>query len=165
MNNANLTNTFETSEFGTGVTQTFTSPTNWLPGDTTTANFTAVNNKETEVAVKITLTEQWKAANNSILSGWITSSGNPSAHTNNEATDEKSLETALQILAKPSDKPQFLEVFLDAADDAAVLNQVFRTVNEELIPEDTSFEHQAKKMAKKILSEEQIQKLRKVIKK
>ena len=89
MNNANVTNTFETSEFGTGVTQTFTSPTNWLPGDTTTANFTAVNNKETEVAVKITLTEQWEAANHTILSGWITSSGNPSSHTNNEATDEK----------------------------------------------------------------------------
>ena len=108
-----------------------------------------------------TIDQNIAAQHRKIAKGWIQSLN----FDYYEATDEKSLETALQILAKPSDKPQFLEVFLDAADDAAVLNQVFRTVNEELIPEDTSFEHQAKKMAKKILSEEQIQKLRKVIKK
>ena len=88
-NNASVTNTFETSEFGTGITQTFTSPTNWLPGTTTDASVIATNYKDTEVAVKVTLSDQWKAKNNSILSGWVTSTGSPSAHTNNEATDQK----------------------------------------------------------------------------
>lgn len=88
-NSSSFNNQFTTSEYGTSVTQTFTSPTNWLPGDTTSASVIATNNKETEVAVRVTLTESWKAKNNSTLTGWITSSGNPSAHTNNEATDEK----------------------------------------------------------------------------
>ena len=88
-NSSSVANTFVTGEYGTSVTQTFTSPDNWLPGTTTDASVIATNNKPTEVAVKITLSENWKAANNDILSGWVTATGNPSAHTNNEATDER----------------------------------------------------------------------------
>ena len=88
-NQASVENEFTASEFGTTVTQTFVSPDNWLPGTTTNASIIATNNKNMEVAVKVTLSEEWKAANNSTLSGWVTSSGNPSAHTNNEVTDQK----------------------------------------------------------------------------
>ena len=58
-NSTSITNEFETSEYGTDVTETFTSPTGWQPGDETPKVLTVKNTGEVDEAVRIKVEEKW----------------------------------------------------------------------------------------------------------
>ena len=84
-NSTSLDNIFQTKPYGTTVEETFTSPSNWLPGDEITKEITATNTGEVDQAVRIKLTESWIPFNsNSTLNGWIHQDGTKSTHTSNE---------------------------------------------------------------------------------
>ena len=84
-NSTSLDNIFQTKPYGTTVEETFTSPSNWLPGDEITKEITATNTGEIDQAVRIKLTESWIPFNsNSTLNGWIHQDGTKSTHTSSE---------------------------------------------------------------------------------
>ena len=84
-NSTDIDNIFLTKPYGTTVEETFTSPSNWLPGDEITKEITATNTGEIDQAVRIKLTESWIPFNsNSTLNGWIHQDGTKSTHTSNE---------------------------------------------------------------------------------
>ena len=84
-NSTDIDNIFLTKPYGTTVEETFTSPSNWLPGDEITKEITATNTGEVDQAVRIKLTESWIPNNsNSTLNGWIHADGTKSTHTSNE---------------------------------------------------------------------------------
>ena len=79
-NNTSVNNIFTTQPYGTTVEETFTSPSNWLPGTTTEKTVVATNTGNVDEAVRISLSESWTTANHNTLNGWITSSGTKSSH-------------------------------------------------------------------------------------
>ena len=101
-NSVNIDNEFKTKEYGTVVTETFTSPDNWLPGDTTVKTVVAENTGSVDQAVRISLTESWKTNNNGTLNGWMHPDGTKSDHESEAelSTDER---VALINLANASD--------------------------------------------------------------
>lgn len=101
-NETSLNNEFKTKEYGTVVTETFTSPDNWLPGDTTTKTVVAENTGEVDEAVRISLTESWKTKNNGTLNGWIHPDGTKSDH-ESASELENDERVAVINLANPSD--------------------------------------------------------------
>lgn len=62
-----ITNVFKTKPYSTEVTETFTSPNNWLPGTTTNKSVVAKNTGDVDVAVRMSYTESWKSANGQTL--------------------------------------------------------------------------------------------------
>ena len=80
-NSTILDNLFSTKEYGTTYTETFVSPDNWLPGDTTDKTVTVTNSGEVDEAVRISYTENWSTHNNGTLNGWIHPDGTKSNHT------------------------------------------------------------------------------------
>ena len=89
-NSTSVENTFTTKEYGTTYTESFVSPENWLPGDTTEKTLVATNTGEVDEAVRISLSETWTPNNsNATLTGWIHADGTKSNHTteNELATD------------------------------------------------------------------------------
>ena len=58
-NSTSITNEFETSEYGTDVIETFTSPTGWQPGDETPKVLTVKNTGEVDEAVRIKVEENY----------------------------------------------------------------------------------------------------------
>ena len=90
-NSSTVNNIFTTQPYGTTVTETFTSPSNWLPGTTTDKTVVATNTGNVDEAVRISLSENWTTANHNTLNGWITSSGTKSSHLpeNEPSTDER----------------------------------------------------------------------------
>ena len=56
---ASVENEFETSEYGTDVIETFTSPTGWQPGDETPKVLTVKNTGEVDEAVRVKVEEKW----------------------------------------------------------------------------------------------------------
>ena len=63
-----IANIFSTKPYSTEVTETFTSPTNWLPGTTTNKTVIAKNTGDVDVAVRVSYTESWVSANGNQLS-------------------------------------------------------------------------------------------------
>ena len=90
-NNTSVNNIFTTQPYGTTVTETFTSPSNWLPGQEVDKSVIATNTGNVDEAVRISLSENWTTANHNTLNGWITESGNKSSHLpeNEPSTDER----------------------------------------------------------------------------
>ena len=90
-NSSSVDNVFTTQPYGTTVTENFTSPSNWLPGDTTNKTVVATNSGNVDEAVRISLSESWVTANHGTLNGWITINGNKSSHLpeNEPSTDER----------------------------------------------------------------------------
>ena len=66
-NSTSIENEFETAEYGTDVVETFTSPTDWQPGDETPKVLTVKNTGEVDEAVRIKIEESWKSKNNTTL--------------------------------------------------------------------------------------------------
>ena len=75
-NSTSIENEFKTNPYGTTVDEEFTSPSNWLPGDTTDKTVTVTNSGEVDEAVRISYTDSWIAKDGTILSGLIDSNGN-----------------------------------------------------------------------------------------
>ena len=90
-NSTSVDNVFTTQPYGTTVTEEFTSPSNWLPGEEVDKTIVATNTGNVDEAVRISLSENWKTANNGTLNGWITENGNKSSHleSNEPSTDER----------------------------------------------------------------------------
>ena len=76
-NSTSITNEFETSEYGTDVIETFTSPTGWQPGDETPKVLTLKNTGEVDEAVRVKVEEKWVNKNGQELS--LTQDGNVAA--------------------------------------------------------------------------------------
>ena len=70
-----VANEFKTKPYGTQVTEEFTSPDNWLPGDETPKTVVVKNTGEVDVAVRVSYTERWVSADNTPLSGTQTIQG------------------------------------------------------------------------------------------
>jgi len=68
-------NEFQTKPYGSQVTEEFTSPENWLPGDTTPKTVVVKNTGEVDEAVRVSYTEKWESANGNTLSGTQTIGG------------------------------------------------------------------------------------------
>ena len=79
-NSTTIDNLFSTKEYGSTITETFTSPSNWLPGDVTEKKVVATNTGEVDQAVRISYTEKWISTNNNELNGWIHEDGTKSNH-------------------------------------------------------------------------------------
>ena len=60
-------NEFQTKEYGTTYTESFVSPDNWLPGDTTNKTITATNTGQVDQAVRISLSQTWVSHNGDTL--------------------------------------------------------------------------------------------------
>ena len=101
-NSTDVENTFTTKEYGTTYTESFVSPDNWLPGDTTEKTLVATNTGEVGQAVRVLVEESWNTHNNGTLNGWIHSDGTKSTHTTQSEleTDER---VAVLNLANTSD--------------------------------------------------------------
>ena len=59
---------FKTGKFEATSYENFTSPVNWSPGDTTEKNVYVTNNGDDDMAVRISLEEEWKSSDNVVLS-------------------------------------------------------------------------------------------------
>ena len=101
-NSTDVENTFTTKEYGTTYTESFVSPDNWLPGDTTEKTLVATNTGEVDQAVRVLVTESWTTHNSGSLNGWIHSDGTKSTHESASEleTDER---VAVLNLANTSD--------------------------------------------------------------
>ena len=64
---ATLNNEFKTGTYATSVTEEFTSPTNWKPGDVTTKKVNVTNKGTVDVAARASYTESWTAADGTKL--------------------------------------------------------------------------------------------------
>ena len=62
-----FTNLFRAGIYKTEVTETFVSPTNWAPGDTTPKTVNVTNKGDVDVAVRVHMVEEWKDKNNNPL--------------------------------------------------------------------------------------------------
>jgi len=60
-------NEFTTGLFQTEATETFTSPQNWLPGDTTPKELTITNTGNVDVKARVCLEENWESDNGDTL--------------------------------------------------------------------------------------------------
>ena len=85
-NSTSITNEFETSEYGTDVIETFTSPTGWQPGDETPKVLTVKNTGGVDEAVRVKVEESWKSKNNTDLP--LTQGNNAAAIINWTNTDD-----------------------------------------------------------------------------
>ena len=62
-NTANIINEFKSKEYGTTVTEEFTSPENWLPGSTEPKTLIVTNSGQVDEAVRVSYTETWTSKN------------------------------------------------------------------------------------------------------
>lgn len=63
-----IANTFTTGKYGAKIVETFTSPTNWTPGTTTSKTITAKNEGNIDMAVRARYTEKWESKDGTELS-------------------------------------------------------------------------------------------------
>ena len=56
-----FTNEFQTGSYILEAEETFESPSNWLPGDTTPKEVVVTNNGSVDAAVRVCLTEEWRS--------------------------------------------------------------------------------------------------------
>ena len=97
-----IENTFTTKSNITKYTESFVSPDNWLPGDTTEKTLIAKNMGDIDQAVRIRVDESWITDNGGTLNGWIHPDGSKSTHSTEIelSTDER---VALLNLTNTSD--------------------------------------------------------------
>ena len=79
-------NEFSAGEFSTSGTETFVSPTNWLPGDETPKTLDIKNEGSIPMAVRVSYTESWKDSNDQDLP--LEVNGIPSTIINLDNTDD-----------------------------------------------------------------------------
>ena len=86
-----IENTFTTKSNITKYTESFVSPDNWLPGDTTEKTLIAKNMGDIDQAVRIRVDESWITDNGGTLNGWIHPDGSKSTHSTEIelSTDER----------------------------------------------------------------------------
>ena len=65
--NTDFENEFNTALYQTEATETFTSPQNWMPGDTTPKELTITNTGNVDVKARVCITEEWESANGDTL--------------------------------------------------------------------------------------------------
>ena len=94
-NSTSVSNLFTTKEYETTYTESFVSPDNWLPGDTTSKSLVVENTGEVDQAVRLSYTESWTTHNNGTLNGWIHANGTKSTH---ESASELSTDERVAIL-------------------------------------------------------------------
>jgi len=63
----NFDNLFQTALYQTEATETFTSPDNWMPGDTTPKELTITNTGNVDVKARVCLEEEWESENGDTL--------------------------------------------------------------------------------------------------
>jgi alternate signal-mediated exported protein len=80
-----FTNEFLTKKYKTEVEETFTSPSDWTPGTTTSKTVIAKNTGDTNAVVRVSYTENWEDSNGNKLS--LKDSSNNSAAIINFADD------------------------------------------------------------------------------
>ena len=68
--NYTFDNLFTSAIYQTTATETFTSPENWMPGDTTPKTVSVTNTGNIPVKVRISLSEHWESHNGDTLSGY-----------------------------------------------------------------------------------------------
>ena len=61
-------NLFDAAEYGADATEVFTSPTDWMPGDTTPKTLTVTNSGDVCENVRVSYTEEWESKDGSTLS-------------------------------------------------------------------------------------------------
>ena len=66
-----IVNNFSSKPYGTSVVETFVSPDNWLPGDTTGKSLIVNNTGQVDVAVRVSYTEEWVSKNGDTLSNTL----------------------------------------------------------------------------------------------
>lgn len=66
-NKTTFSNSLSLAEFDTTTTETFTSPTDWKPGDTTPKVVSITNNKSLPAAVRVSYVEKWYDKNNHLI--------------------------------------------------------------------------------------------------
>ena len=66
-NNYTFDNLFTSAIYQTQTTETFTSPDNWMPGDTTPKTVSVKNTGNIEASVRVCPTESWTSSNNTNL--------------------------------------------------------------------------------------------------
>ena len=64
-------NEFQTGLYQTEATETFVSPQNWLPGDTTPKTLTVTNTGNVDVKARVCISEEWESANGDTLSNEV----------------------------------------------------------------------------------------------
>lgn len=64
-----LLNVFKTNKYKTELIENFVSPNNWLPGNTIQKKVYVDNNGDIDVAVRVSIEEEWIASNGTKLSG------------------------------------------------------------------------------------------------
>ena len=65
--NVAINNTFTVGTFRNRITEVFTSPSNWKPGDVTAKTVTVENTGTVPAKVRVKLVEEWKDSNNNSL--------------------------------------------------------------------------------------------------
>ena len=60
-------NEFQTGLYQTEATETFTSPENWMPGDTTPKTLTITNTGNVDVEARVCISEKWTSSNGDTL--------------------------------------------------------------------------------------------------
>lgn len=63
-----IKNTFRTAKYQATITENFTSPKSWIPGDTVSKDVSVRNTGNMDMALRATYTESWVSANNEELS-------------------------------------------------------------------------------------------------
>ena len=64
-------NEFTTGKYETTATETFTSPDNWMPGDTTPKALTIENTGDVDVKARVCITEEWVSSSGDPLSNTV----------------------------------------------------------------------------------------------
>ncbi len=67
-NSTQLENEFKSKQFGATFNETFESPGDWKPGDTTEKRVFVTNNNDVDMAVRVSFTETWEATDGTTLS-------------------------------------------------------------------------------------------------
>lgn len=65
---ADFENLFSAASYGSFVQETFVSPTDWTPGDTTAKTLTVTNDGDVDLKARVKITETWESANGTTLS-------------------------------------------------------------------------------------------------
>lgn len=66
-NSTDVENLFTTKKYGTTYTESFVSPDNWLPGDTTEKTIIVENTGEVDEAVRLSISQEWISHNGDSL--------------------------------------------------------------------------------------------------
>lgn len=105
-------NVFKTSPYSTEVTEEFISPTNWIPGTTTSKTVFAKNTGDVPVAVRVSYEEEWVSSNGSTLP--LVQDGKTAAIINLANTSDWTLDNGYYYYGKKLTKGQSTTTFMES---------------------------------------------------